>query len=66
MGDDQLHIFDPETSTVSTHKLDEYLMAIPSLKIYFRLYALDRQNAQTLKQAFNNAYERLPSEETSR
>jgi len=55
----------PETSTVSTHKVDEYLKGIRSLKIYFRLYALDRENEQTLKQAFNNAYERLPSEETS-
>ena len=65
MGDDQLHVFDPETSTVSTHKLDEYLKDIPSLKIYFRLYALDRENEQTLKQAFYNAYERPTSEETS-
>jgi len=65
MGDDQLHVFDPETSTVSTHRLDEYLRDIPSLKIHFRLYALDRQNEQLLREAFHKAYERAPMEETS-
>jgi len=64
MGDDKLFVFDQETSTVSDHRLDEYLKDIPSLKIQFRLYALDCNNETLLKKAFHNAIERAPSEET--
>lgn len=66
MGDEQLYIFDQDTREVSTHKLDEYLQDIPSLKVQCRLYALNRDNEETLAQAFHQAItERPPSEETS-
>jgi HD superfamily phosphohydrolase len=66
MGDEQLYVFDQNTKEVSTHKLDEYLKDVPSLKIQCRLYALNRDHEQDLARAFHQATgERPPSEETS-
>lgn len=66
MGEEQLYVYDPESSPqVSQHKLKEYLEEIPSLVVQCRIYALNRQNEQALKQAFQNALGRAPSEVTS-
>jgi HD superfamily phosphohydrolase len=66
MGQEQFFVYDPgKTPEISKSVLENYFRGVASLVVQCRVYALDRNDGPLLKEAFEKAIGRTPSEPTA-